>query len=66
MFPTIISGLRNTATTTAGLGGGSLVYLAGNGMSLPHDSQGWFSLIIALVLAILGVLAKDATTGSQP
>ncbi len=56
----------NSHTTLAGLAGGLLIYLTGIGGKLPETRQEWGTFVLGLVIAILGVVAKDATTGSAP
>lgn len=60
------SGLSNSTTTIIGIIVGILTYLEGVGPNLPQDAAGWLHFAVALGLAALGVVAKDATRGSQP
>ena len=59
-------GLANYQTSVAGVGLGTLNYMGNVGFELPHNQQTWISFLISLALAILGILAKDATVGSKP
>lgn len=56
--------IRNYWTTIFGIFGGFVSYLASQGAQLPTTSAGWRALFIAAVYAALGIVAKDATTGS--
>ena len=58
--------LRNSWTTVFGVLAGILNYLGNQGASLPTTRQGWITLLISATLAGLGLVAKDATTGSKP
>ena len=59
-------GLANSQTTVAGSGLAAAYYLASNGLAIPQNHQQWMTFLVSALLAILGLLAKDATTGSQP
>lgn len=57
---------KNWWTTIAGVGGGFLIYLSENGLAIPVGQSGWKATVTAVVVALVGYLAKDATTGSRP
>ena len=58
--------LGNVGTTLAGLLAASATYFAGVGGKLPTNSQEWTMAASSIALLALGVLSKDATTGSAP
>jgi hypothetical protein len=58
--------LTNYWTTIFGFLAGMVYYLSQQGASLPTDRRGWWDLIVATVLAGIGAVSKDATTGSKP
>ena len=60
------SGLANGRTTALGVGLGGMNYMGSVGFALPHNQETWISFGISLLMALLGILAKDAATGSQP
>lgn len=59
-------GLANHKTTLVGAGVGSLFYADNIGFRVPANETEWISFAISVLLAVLGLLAKDATTGSRP
>lgn len=58
--------LKNSWTSLIGILLGIAYYLQGNGAKMPETRAEWWSFGIGLMLAALGVVAKDATTGSKP
>ena len=56
----------NVWTTALGVLAGMIAYLINVGPALPTTSKDWGSLLFAALLAGIGVVAKDATTGSKP
>lgn len=60
------SGLSNGQTTAAGGLAGTAYYLSQSGFQLPTSKQDWLNFAVGLLLAVLGLLAKNATQGSQP
>lgn len=66
MLSSISAGLRNSHTTLAGILVAACTYIANVGGSLPTTADQWVQFLASLGIAILGVLAKDARTGSQP
>ena len=58
--------LGNMWTTIIGVLLGMLTYLQANGTSLPTTRAGWLAFLIAALMAALGTVSKDATTGSRP
>jgi hypothetical protein len=56
----------NYKTTLGGFALGVLYYLSQLGPTLPKDNAGWLHLVVAAVMAGVGLAAKDATTGSKP
>jgi len=58
--------IRNYWSTVFGILAGVVNYLANVGTSLPTDGAGWATLLISALLAGLGLVAKDASTGSKP
>jgi len=58
--------LSNSWTTIAGIFGGIATYLTGAGAKFPQSKGDWAAFVWGLTLAVLGVFAKDATTGSAP
>lgn len=56
----------NWHTTLVGIAGGLAIYLGGVGMTMPHTSDDWWKFGVSLVVVVLGVVAKDAKTGSEP
>lgn len=65
MLQTILSGLKNGKTTVTGGLLGATVYADQVGFALPATRNEWFSFAISVLLAVLGLLSKDTTTGSQ-
>lgn len=56
----LLQALRNVRTSVAGVGGGALVQmLGGSGLHVPQNAAQWQALIVAVLFAVLGVLAKD-------
>jgi hypothetical protein len=60
------SGLANYRTTLLGVAAGSTNYIGTVGGQLPQTPHDWLVLLVSALIAILGLLTKDATTGSQP
>ena len=58
--------LLNGWTTVVGLVGGLLIYLSQAGLTLPTSKAEMPAFVQALAVALLGFVAKSATTGSQP
>lgn len=58
--------LANWWTTLVGFIGGAALYLVQAGITFPETKQDWYAFVLALVVGGLGLLAKDATTGSAP
>lgn len=60
------AGLANWKTTAVGAGGSAVIYSEGVGLQLPQTKPEWMSFALAIVVFLLGLLSKDATTGSRP
>lgn len=58
--------LANKWTTITGILIGLAEYVGQNGITAPQTSQAWVQFWIGAGIAVLGVCAKDATTGSTP
>lgn len=58
--------LKNVWTTVAGIGAGMVYYLANSGATIPTTKGDAINLLVAAFFAALGIVGKDATTGSQP
>lgn len=58
--------LKNGWTTFVGIVGGLLIYLSQAGLTLPTSKAEVGPFVQALVIALLGFVAKSATTGSKP
>jgi hypothetical protein len=58
--------VANYRTTAAGLALGALLWWQGTGFTIPATRQEWTATLGAAAIAVLGVLAKDGATGSQP
>lgn len=58
--------LGNTWTTVLGFVAGVVTYLQAAGPTLPKTKQDWAALLLGALLAGLGLVAKDAQTGSAP
>jgi hypothetical protein len=58
--------LANSWTTTIGVLVAVANFLATVGDKMPSTPSEWWSLVISLLYVALGVVAKDATTGSKP
>lgn len=58
--------IRNGWTTLLGIFAGVVNYLQTVGPDLPTDRKGWTALLFSALIAGLGVVSKDATTGSRP
>lgn len=52
--------IANKWTTIVGVIGAIGQYVATQGATPPHDQASWTSFYLGLVIAVLGVLAKDA------
>ena len=57
---------KNWWTTLAGIIGAVIIYINGVGGKVPETSQEWLAFWMGLSIAVIGVFAKDATTGSGP
>lgn len=57
---------QNWWTTIVGLAGALVIYLTGVGTKFPETRAEWNTFVYGLIVAILGFVAKDATTGSTP
>ena len=60
------SGLKNSHTTVFGIIVAVCTYVAQVGSNLPQSSADWLSFLASIAIAALGVVAKDAKTGSLP
>lgn len=59
--------LRNKWTTITGVIGGIATYLIGIGPTkLPQTRPEWLIFWAGLIQIVMGIVAKDATTGSLP
>jgi hypothetical protein len=58
--------LTNWWTTIVGVAAGVAQYLAVAGATPPTTKAEWMSFVSGLLIAALGVVAKSATTGSEP
>jgi hypothetical protein len=58
--------LGNVWTTTIGVLLGAITYISQSGVALPTTKRDWMNLLLAALLAGLGIASKDATTGSAP
>ena len=58
--------LKNWWTTILGALAGASAYLNTSGAKFPETKAEWLNLGFGLFLAMMGVAAKDATTGSKP
>ena len=56
----------NSWTTLIGVLLGILTYLQGVGLDVPRTKGQWVQVAFAALMAGLGIVAKDATTGSKP
>ena len=63
---TFVVMLTNGWTTMVGLVGGLLIYLSQAGLTLPTSKAEMPAFVQALAVALLGFVAKSATTGSKP
>lgn len=59
------SGVRNSHTTIIGMVVAVCTYIAQVGPALPTTHGQWLQFLASIGIAALGVLAKDARTGSQ-
>lgn len=70
MFDSVLSsvgsGLKNSHTTVIGVIVAICTYISQVGGNLPQTKGDWLSFLASLGMVALGVLAKDARTGSQP
>lgn len=60
------AGLKNSKTTAIGGAAGAAYYLDATGLSVPQSKQDWLNLFVSVLIFLFGLMAKDATTGSQP
>jgi hypothetical protein len=58
-------GMSNYQTTLAGAGLGTAYYVNNVGLQFPSNQGEWVSFAVSLLLYVLGLLAKDAVTGSR-
>jgi len=58
--------LANSWTTIIGVLLGMVTYISQSGATLPTTKADWLHLLIGALMAGLGIVAKDATTGSRP
>ena len=58
--------LRNKWTTIIGILLGVSTYLSTSGATMPTTKQDWIALGVGILMAALGVAAKDAVVGSKP
>jgi len=58
--------LGNWQTTLIGFVGAVVLYFVNLGPNLPHSGTAWGHAPLSAVLAGLGIVAKDAQTGSPP
>ena len=58
--------LRNWWTTIFGILAGLGQYATQVGGKAPETKADWLSVISAFILAALGYVSKDASTGSKP
>lgn len=56
----------NWMTSVLGLLAGAYLYIAQQGLTLPTNKEELKTFGGSLLIALLGLAAKDATTGSQP
>lgn len=63
---TFLTMLKNAWTTVIGLAGGLLIYFSQAGLTFPSSEAEVGPFVQALVVALLGFVAKSATTGSKP
>lgn len=61
-----MSELFNYRTTILGALLAVLTYVASVGTELPDTGGEWLQFFVSMTLAALGVVAKDAATGSKP
>jgi cytochrome b561 len=58
--------VKNWWTTVIGLITGISTYLGGTGAKMPQNRAEWTNWTMSLGIVLLGLAAKDATTGSKP
>ena len=58
--------LKNSWTTILGFLAGFINYMATSGATMPTTKQDWLNLLFSAAIAGVGIVAKDAKTGSQP
>ena len=58
--------LANRWTTIIGVALAALYYLQGVGTKLPATGGEWLQFAVGLGIVALGVVSKDALTGSRP
>lgn len=61
-----MSELFNYRTTILGALLAVLTYVSSVGTELPDTGGEWLQFFVSMTLAALGVVAKDAATGSKP
>lgn len=66
LLASLSSGARNQHTTISGMTVAVCSYIAQVGPALPVTRAQWWQFIASLAIVALGVVAKDARTGSQP
>ena len=62
----LMTGMKNWWTTIFGILAALGQYGTQVGAKAPETKADWISVISAFVLAALGYVAKDASTGSKP
>lgn len=63
---TFRAGMANAQTTLGGTALAAGYYGANVGFQLPHNGNEWASLGLSLLIQLVFMLCKDATTGSRP
>ena len=58
--------LGNWRTSLCGSLIGALIWWAGVGFKIPETKQEWAATIGGMLVAVLGLSAKDGATGSPP
>lgn len=62
----LIASLANVKTTLVGFIGGAALWIMGTGLKWPSTKDEWLYAIAGIIVAGLGLVSKDATTGSRP
>lgn len=58
--------LGHPVTTVTGASIGAAQYLVGQGVAAPHDWLGWLQLVVMILTTVIGALARDPGTQTQP